>query len=294
MLTRILESPPPTIDLSAVPSRPPTVIIKPSSRWQSLNLPELWNYREMIYFLAQRDVKVRYKQTVLGVAWALIQPLLGMAIFTVFLGRLAKMPSDGLPYALFAYIGFLPWSYFSNATNNAATSLVVNEKLISKVYFPRLVVPIATILASLVDFAIGFVLLIGMLVFFKTSPSPWAPIAVPLLILLTFIVVLGCGAWLSALDVQYRDVRYAVPFLIQVGLFATPVVYPASLIPSQFRAYYGLNPMAGVVEGFRWALGSNTNPPIALLCVSAAMALGLFVSGVWYFRHTERTFADII
>ena len=267
-------------------------VLQPSSGWRALDLRELWRYRELMYFLAWRDVKVRYKQTALGAAWAVLQPVLAMLIFSVFFGRLAHIPSDGLPYPLFAFAGVLPWTYFANAATLSGGSLVANTNLVSKVYFPRLIVPIAAVLAGLIDLAIGFGILLVLLAAFRVAPGPQL-LLVPLFVLLAIATALGVGIWLSALDVQYRDVRYAIPFLIQVWLFATPVVYPASLVPENYRALLGLNPMAGVVEGFRWAL-LGTAPPGSLLLVSVAVVAALLLSAVFYFRRMERTFADVI
>ena len=267
--------------------------LEPSSGWRALDLRELWRFRDLVYFLAWRDVKVRYKQTALGVIWAVLQPLAAMAIFTVFLGGLVHVPSDGLPYPLFAFAGLLPWTFFANATTSASSSLVGNTNLVSKVYFPRLAIPVAAVLAGLVDLAIGLVLLVALLVVFGVTPGP-ALLALPLFVVLNVLAALAVSIWLSALDVQYRDVRYAIPFLIQVWLFATPVVYPASVVPEQYRALYGLNPMAGVVEGFRWALLGRTDIPFSLVGVSVIVIATVFVSGLFYFRRMERSFADVI
>ena len=259
----------------------------------AINLTELWEYRELLYFLTWRDIKVRYKQTVLGAGWAVIQPFMMMVIFTIFFGRLAKIPSDGLPYPIFAYTALLPWQLFSRALSDASTSLVVNERLITKVYFPRLLVPASAVLASLVDFAIAFVLLLGMMIFYGIVPTA-AVTTLPLFILLALMTALGIGFWLSALNAQYRDVRYTLPFLTQFWLFATPVVYPASLVPEQWRLLYGLNPMAGVVEGFRWALLGKAGPPDVMLAVSAIAVLATFIGGLYYFSRAEDTFADVV
>jgi len=260
----------------------------------TLNLVELWEYRELLYFLTWRDIKVRYKQTALGAAWAVIQPLGMMLVFTIFFGRLIGVPSDGLPYPIFAYTALLPWQLFSRALTDASTSLVVNEHLITKVYFPRLLVPVSAVLASLVDFAIAFVLLLGMMVFYGIVPTG-AVILLPLFILLALITALGIGFWLSALNAQYRDVRYALPFLTQFWLFATPVVYPASLVPEPWRLLYSLNPMTGVVEGFRWALLGKSGPPDAMMmAVSAITVLAIFVGGLYYFSRVEDTLADVV
>ncbi|MGI9145094.1 MAG: ABC transporter permease [Chloroflexota bacterium] len=278
--------------LTARPVRP-VFRIQPSSGWRTLDLGSLWKYRELVYFLAWRDVKVRYKQTALGVAWAILQPLAAMAVFTVFLGSLVHVPSDGLPYPLFAYVGLLPWTYFSNAAIGASSSLVTNTHLVSKVYFPRLVIPIAAVLAGLVDLGIGLVLLVGLLLVLGVSPGAGL-LTLPLFVFLNILAALAVGIWLSALDVQYRDVRFAIPFLIQVWLFATPVVYPASIVPEQYRALYGLNPMAGVVEGFRWTLLGGTPLSGPLLAVSVTVVLTMLLTGLLYFRRMERTFADVI
>jgi lipopolysaccharide transport system permease protein len=257
-------------------------------------LRELWRFRELVYFLALRDIKVRYKQTALGVAWVLLQPLLAMGIFSIVFGGIAHLPSEGVPYPLFVMAGLVPWFYFANATAGASGSIVGNTQLISKVYFPRLVIPVAAVLANLVDLAIGLLLELGLLTYFSVHLTPRLLLIVPL-VLLVVLTALGISVWLSALDVQYRDVRYAVPFFIQVWLFATPIVYPASEVPDRWRAFVGLNPMAGVIEGFRWSLlGTGAAFPAQLLASSiviVALALG---SGLLYFRRMERTFADVI
>lgn len=271
----------------------PVTVIEPSGGWRALDLRELWRYRELVYFLAWRDVKVRYKQTLLGATWALIQPLAATGIFTIFFGVLAKMPSDGVPYPLFAYIGLLPWTYFSTTVGKIGGSLVANTNLISKVYFPRLVIPLAGVVSGLIDLGIGFCLLMAFLVFFGVAPSA-AMLTVPLFVAFAVVTALSIGIWLSALDVQYRDIRYVIPFLVQTWLFATPIVYPASLLPEKFRPLYGLNPMVGVVEGFRWAVLGSGEFPGLLLAPSVALVLVLLVTGLAYFRHVERTFADVI
>jgi len=269
------------------------MVIRPISGWVPLNLGDVWKYRELLYFLTWRDIKVRYKQTILGIAWAVIQPLFMMLIFTVIFGRLAKVPSDGLPYPIFAFTALLPWQMFSRALTDASTSLVVNERLITKVYFPRLLVPASAVLASLVDFGIAFVLLLGMMVFYGIIPTV-ASATLPLFVLFALITALGVGFWLSALDAQYRDVRYTLPFLTQIWLFGTPVVYPSSLVPEPWRLLYGLNPMAGVVEGFRWALLGKGMPPNAMLAVSVIASLMIFVGGLYYFSRMENTLADVV
>jgi lipopolysaccharide transport system permease protein len=269
------------------------VRIQASSGWRALDMRELWRYRELIWTLAMRDVAVRYKQTALGVMWAVLQPLVAMAIFSLFFGLFIKVPTDGLPYPLLAFTGLLPWTYFSNSATSASSSLVTNSNLISKVYFPRLAIPMASVLGGLVDLAIGIVLLLGLLVFFGVMPGPGL-LLVPGFVVLAVLTALSVGIWLSALDVQYRDVRYAIPFLIQVWMFATPVVYPASVVPEEYRALYALNPMVGVVEGFRWAILGQTAPPLEIVAVSTLAVAVVLISGLFYFRRVERTFADVI
>lgn len=271
----------------------PMLIIRPSRGWVSLRFTELWEYRELLYFLTWRDIKVRYKQTILGAAWAVIQPFFGMVVFSVFFGHLAKIPSDGLPYPIFAYCALLPWQLFAHALTESSNSLVANERLITKVYFPRLVVPLSAVLAGLLDFAVAFLVLIGMLWYYGIVPTV-AVFALPLFLLLAVMTALGVGLWLSALNVQYRDVRYTIPFLTQFWLFATPVAYPSSLVPKPWRALCGLNPMAGVVEGFRWALLGKAEGPGALLAVSVAVVVLLLIGGLYYFRRMEKTFADVV
>jgi len=271
----------------------PTLLIRPSRGWAALDLADLWQYRELIYFLTWRDIKVRYKQTVLGGAWAILQPFLTMVVFSVFFGRLAGIPSDGLPYPIFAYCALLPWQLFAHALTESSNSLVANERLITKVYFPRLVVPISAVLAGLLDFLVAFVVLIGMMMYYHIRPTA-AVWTVPLFLLLAVGAALGVGLWLSALNVQYRDVRYTIPFLTQFWLFLTPVAYPSTLVPVSWRALYGLNPMAGVVEGFRWALLGKTEGPGALLAVSVAITIVILIGGLYYFRRMEKTFADVV
>jgi homopolymeric O-antigen transport system permease protein len=271
----------------------PVSEIAPSRGWVALKLRELWAYRELLYFLVWRDIKVRYKQTVLGAAWAIIQPFFTMVVFSLFFGSLAKMPSDGIPYPIFAYTALVPWTFFANGLTQASNSLVGNSGLIKKVYFPRLAIPIAGVLSNLVDFALAFVVLLLMMVYFKLWPTA-AILWLPLLLLLAFITALGVGLWFSALNVEFRDVRYVVPFLTQFWMFATPVAYPSSLLHEPWRTLYGLNPMAGVVEGFRWALLGTVAAPGPLIWASAAAALVILVSGAFYFRRMERTFADVV
>jgi lipopolysaccharide transport system permease protein len=279
--------------MKTVESDVPVFTVKPSRGWISLQLGELWKYRELIYFLTWRDIKVRYKQTVLGAAWAIIQPFFTMVVFSLFFGKLAKVPSDGLPYPIFAYAALVPWTFFANGLSQSSNSLVGNANLIKKVYFPRLVVPFSSVISGLVDFVLAFIVLVGMMLVYGIFPTiniVW----LPLLLLLTLVSGLGVGLWLSALNVQFRDVRYTVPFLIQFWLFATPIAYPSSLLSEPWRTFYGLNPMVGVVEGFRWALLGADTAPGPIILVSALMALALLVGGVFYFRRMEKTFADVI
>ncbi len=271
----------------------PSVVIDSFQSGLGLHLTEIWEYRELLYFLIWRDIKVRYKQTALGAAWAILQPFLTMVVFSVFFGRLGKIPSDGVPYPIFAYTALLPWQLFAHALTQSGTSLVANQGLITKVYFPRLIIPIAAALAGLVDFAIAFMVLLGMMMYYGIIPTA-AVATLPLLLLLATATALAVGLWLSALNVRYRDVRYTLPFLTQFWLFATPVAYPSSLVPEPWRALYGLNPMAGVVEGFRWALLGKATQPGPLMAVSVLAVIALLIGGIMYFRRIESTFADVI
>ncbi len=273
---------------------PPTDIA-PSKGWVSLRLRELWEFRELLYFLTWRDIKVRYKQTILGAAWAILQPFLTMVVFSLFFGQLAKIsPGSNIPYPIFSFTGLVPWTFFAYGLTQSSNSLVGNAQLINKVFFPRLVVPIASVLSGFVDFALAFVMLIGMMLVFRISPTVNV-LYLPLFLLLAFVTALGVGLWLSALNVEYRDIRYMVPFLIQIWMFVSPVAYPTSLIKnSLLRLVYGLNPMVGVLEGFRWALLGNAYAPGPMLGVSAAVAVVLLVTGAFYFRRMERNFADVV
>ena len=282
-----------TLSPSHGTARPPALIIEAGASRLATQVRDLWHYRELLYFLAWRDFKVRYKQTVLGAAWAILQPLFTMVVFSIFFGHLGKIPSDGIPYPIFAYSALLPWSLFAHALNQSSNSLVNNQSLITKVYFPRLIIPIAPLFVGLVDFAIAFLVLIGMMFFYGIAPGS-AAFATPFLVLLAVLTALAVGLWLSALNVQYRDVRHTIPFLTQFWLFATPVAYPSSLLPEPWRSLYGLNPMAGVVEGFRWALLGTPHAPAALIAVSSAAVLALLLGGLWYFTRLERSFADIV
>ncbi|MBE9513727.1 MAG: ABC transporter permease [Chloroflexi bacterium] len=271
----------------------PYIRIEPSKGWVSLKLRELWEYRELLYFLIWRDVKVRYKQTVLGAAWAIIQPLFTMVVFSVFFGRLAKIPSDGIPYPIFSYAALVPWTFFANGLNQAVSGMVSHANLIKKVYFPRLAIPIARVLAGAVDFSLAFIVLLVMMFAYGIVPTAnifW----LPLFLLLALVTSLGAGLWLSAMNVQFRDVGYIVPFITQFWMFATPIVYPSSLLPEPWRTLYGINPMAGVVEGFRWALLGTDTAPGPIIIVSSLAALTLLVSGAFYFRRMEKTFADVV
>jgi len=270
-----------------------TMRIAPSRGWVPLRLGELWEYRELLYFLIWRDIKVRYKQTVLGAAWAIIQPLFTMVVFSLFFGQLGKMPSDGVPYPIFSFAALVPWTFFANGLSQSSNSLIGSSNLITKVYFPRLVVPLAAVLSGIVDFAVSFVVLVGMMFFFGIVPTLnflW----LPLLLLLAFITSLGIGLWFSALNVEFRDVRYLVTFVTQLWLFATPIAYPSSMLPQPWRTLYGLNPMTGVVEGFRWALLGTNSAPGPLIAVSSVVAVVILITGAFYFRRMERTFADFV
>ena len=270
-----------------------TTIIQPRKAFWDLDLKSVWEYRELLYFLVWRDVKVRYKQTALGVAWAILQPLLAALVFTVFFGRLARMPSDGVPYLVFAYVAMVPWQFFASALSESSNSVVASQNLIKKVYFPRLVIPMSSVMAGLVDFCCAFTVLIGMMFYYGITPSA-SIILFPVFLFLAVCTALAAGLWLSALNVQFRDVRYTITFLTQFWLFATPVVYPSSLVPARWRALYGLNPMAGVVDGFRYSLLGKVAHPGPMIWVSAAAVAVLLLGGLLYFRHMESTFADVV
>jgi lipopolysaccharide transport system permease protein len=289
-----LAAPPRAAQRDAPPDYSERTVIAASKGWQAIDLKALWRYRELMWFLALRDIKVRYKQTALGALWAIIQPLFNMLVFTVFFGKLAGLQSrTETPYAVLTLCALLPWQFFSNALTNAGNSLVNNQNLISKVYFPRLTIPISSIIAGLVDFAVGFVVLLVVMAFNGVTPS-WQIISLPLFIVLAIATALAVGLWLSALNVEYRDVRYTIPFLTQFWMFITPVAYPSSIVPPEWRALYSLNPMVGVVDGFRWALADAADPPCLMLVVSSLVTVALLVGGVFYFRRMERTFADIV
>lgn len=271
----------------------PTVLIQPIKGFFNLDLNVLWHYRELLYFLIWRDIKVRYKQTVIGAGWAIFQPLMTMVIFTIVFGNFAKIPSDGLPYPIFAYTALLPWNYFAQAISRSGISLVGNANLISKVYFPRLLVPLSAVVAPLVDFVVALVVLLGMMVWFGIVPT-WHVVTIPLFLFIALVTALAVGLWLSALNVKYRDVGYIIPFLIQFWMYASPVVYSVSLVPKKWRLFYSLNPMAGVIEGFRWALLKQESPDLGVMLISAVMIIALLLGGIAYFARTEQTFADIV
>jgi lipopolysaccharide transport system permease protein len=271
----------------------PVIRIESSKSWLRLGLKELWEYRELLYFLVWRDVKVRYKQTAIGAAWAALQPLLTMLIFTVVFNKFAKMPSDGLPYTIFSYAALLPWTYFSKALNQSVLSVVGNAHLITKIYFPRLLLPLSAVLGGLIDFAIAFVFLLGMMAWYRIVPD-WGILLLPFFVLLTMVTALSVSMWLSVINVRYRDVGQAIPFLIQIWLFASPVAYPVSVVPEKWRLLFGLNPMTGVIEGFRWALLGTEMPDILFMSISVGTVLVLLISGVVYFKRMESTFADVV
>jgi lipopolysaccharide transport system permease protein len=267
--------------------------IRPSRGWISLKLQEVWKYRELLYFLIWRDIKVRYKQTIIGAAWAIIQPFFTMVVFSLFFGRLAKIPSDGIPYPIFSYTALVPWMFFANGLSQSSDSLVSSANLIKKVYFPRLAIPTAAVLSGIVDFVLAFSVLLIMMFFYGIIPT-WNIVWLPAFIILTLMTSLGVGLWLSALNVQFRDVRYTVPFLIQFWLFSTPIAYPSSLLFEPWRTAYAINPMVGVVEGFRWALLGTNTAPGPMIIVSSMTAFMVLVSGAFYFRRMEKTFADVV
>jgi lipopolysaccharide transport system permease protein len=268
-------------------------LIRPSRGWISLRLNEVWEYRELLYFLIWRDIKVRYKQTIIGGAWAIIQPFFTMVVFSLFFGWLAKIPSDGIPYPIFSYAALVPWMFFANGLSQSSDSLVGNANLIKKVYFPRLTIPTAAVLSGIVDFVLAFSVLLIMMFFYGIIPT-WNIVWLPAFLILTLMTSLGVGLWFSAMNVQFRDVRYTVPFLIQFWLFSTPIAYPSSLLSEPWRTVYAINPMVGVVEGFRWALLGTNTAPGPIIIVSSMAAFMVLVSGAFYFRRMEKTFADVV
>ena len=269
----------------------PTVRIEPPRGWLELRLREVWDYRELLYFFVWRDVKIRYKQTAIGIAWVILQPLMTMGVFTLFFGRLAKLPSQGLPYPVFYFAALVPWMYFSYALQSATNVVVENQRVITKVYFPRLVLPFSAVLSGLVDFAIGFVVLAILTLAYGIRPT-MAALWLPLLLLLAILTALGVGLWMSALNALYRDVRFVMPFVVQFWMFASPVAYPSALVPERWRWLYGLNPMAGVIDGFRWALTGHGQPPGPVMLASAAMVVVVLVGGLFFFQRMESTVAD--
>jgi lipopolysaccharide transport system permease protein len=292
------------MSVSEIPSRSSSVpipvddekitLIEPLRGWVHLGLREMWDYRELLFFFTWRDIKVRYKQTVLGASWAILQPFFSMVVFSIFFGQLAKIPSDGIPYPIFSYTALLPWTFFANGLSNAANSVVRDANLVKKVYFPRLIVPVSSVLGGLLDFVLALLVLVGMMVYYSLYPTGASLVWLPFFLLLALATALASGLWLAAMNAQYRDIRYVVPFLAQIWMWVTPVVYPASLLDQPWRTLYGLNPMVGVVEGFRWALLGKGHAPGPMVAVSAVMALVMLISGAFYFRRMERTFADVV
>jgi len=268
-------------------------IIKPSKGFNFYGFKYLWDYRDLFYFLTMRDIKVRYKQTILGGLWAIIQPFFTMVVFSLFFGKLAKVPSDGIPYPIFSFAALVPWTFFAQGLTNSSNSLVGSANLITKVYFPRIIIPLSSVVSGILDFIIAFAVLIGMMIFYGIYPTINI-IWLPFLLLLAFITALGVGMWFSALNVEYRDVRYVVPFLIQIWLFATPIAYPSSLLSEPWRTLYGINPMVGVIEGFRWALLGTETAPEPIIIVSSLISLFILITGALYFNRMERTFADVV
>ncbi len=272
---------------------PPTIVIRPKRGWWDIDWRSLWEYRELLYFFVWRDVKVRYKQTAIGAAWAIIQPFMTMVVFSLFFGKLAKIPSNGLPYPIFYYSALLPWTYFANALQNATNTVVAHQNMVKKVYFPRLLLPLSAVISGLVDFGFAFLVLLGMMLYYGFLPT-WKMLLLPAFLLLATLTALGMGLWLSAFNALYRDVRYATPFLIQLWLFASPVAYPASLVPERWQWLYWLNPMTGVIEGFRWSLTGQGQPPHALFALSIAIVILILLLGLAYFHKMEGTIADVV
>lgn len=278
---------------NAIAAEPPVLHIAPPHGWWEVDFRELWQFRELIYFFVWREIKIRYKQTAIGAAWAILQPALAMIVFALFFGKLAHMPTEGLPILVFYYAALLPWMYFANSLSNATSAMVLNQSMITKVYFPRLALPVSVVLSGLLDFAIGCLLLIPLLAYYRIRPGLpllWFPIFLFLIVLMA----VGAGLWLSAMNAMYRDVRYVVPFLIQLWLFGSPVAYASSIVPAKWRWLYGLNPMAGVLEGFRWSLTGHGDPPGRLLIVSVAIMLAVLATGLFYFQKMEGTIADVV
>ena len=271
----------------------PTVVIEPRKGVFHLDLKSIWEYRELLYFLVWRDLKLRYKQTSIGIGWTVLQPLIAMVIFTVIFGHFAKIPSDGVPYPIFAFCGLLPWTYFATALNRCMVSVVADAQLVSKIFFPRLLLPIAGTISGVIDFFISLGLFLGLMVWYGFVVTWWL-LTLPLFLMLALLTALAVGLWVSALNVRYRDVTYTIPFLIQAWMFASPVIYPVSMIPEKYRSLYSLNPMAGVIEGFRWVLLGKANPDFSVMAVSVVVVIGVLAGGLVFFRRMERTFADIV
>lgn len=277
--------------LTMDPQRHRTVI-EPESGWQMINFRELWRYRDLFFFLVWRDIKIRYAQSVLGVGWAVIQPLFSMVVFTIVFGNLAEVDSEGLPYAIFSYTALVPWTYFSNSLNDAGASLIVFKDMLTKVYFPRLVIPIAPVIAKLIDFGIAFLILLGMMLWFGITPTIWG-LFIPVLLLMMMLTAAGMGMWVTALAIQYRDIKYGMSFFVQLLMYAAPVVYSANKVPEPYRVFYALNPLVGVIEGFRSSLLGVNPMPWTDIMVGAVVAVLLFISGALYFKRMERVFADV-
>jgi homopolymeric O-antigen transport system permease protein len=282
----------PSVEIPAL-ARPATLRIAPPSRWWAIPFGELWDFRELLYFFVWRDIKVRYKQTAIGAAWAVLQPFLTMLVFSLFFGKLAHIPSEGLPYPIFYYSALLPWTYFATSLQNATSTIVDNQRVITKVYFPRLTLPLSSVLSGLVDFGVSFLMFVAMMVYYRMRPG-LNVLWLPAFLLLAVLTALGVGLWLSALNAIYRDVKYVMPFLVQFWLFASPVAYPSSLVPAKWRWLYGLNPMAGVIEGFRWSLAGSGEAPGSLILVSSGMVLSILLGGVAYFQKMETTVSDVV
>jgi len=280
-------------DSRTAPTNVPVLRITPPSRWWTIQFGELWEYRELLYFFVWRDIKIRYKQTAIGAAWAVLQPFLTMLIFSLFFGRLAHIPSEGLPYPVFYYGALLPWMYFAASLQNATNTIVENQQVITKVYFPRLILPLSSVLSGLLDFGVSFLMFAAMLGYYRIRPT-FAALWLPAFLLLAVFTALGVGLWLSALNAIYRDVRYILPFLVQFWMFASPVVYPSSLVPAKWRWLYGLNPMAGVIEGFRWSLSGSADPPTRIGLISVGAVVAVLLGGVAYFQGMETSIADVV
>jgi lipopolysaccharide transport system permease protein len=272
---------------------PPAVVLRPASGWLDLDLAGVWRYRELLYYLVWRELKVRYRQAIVGAGWAIVQPVFAVLIFSVVFGAFARMPSDGVPYPLFAFAGMLPWAYFSEAMRRASTGLVGEGELIRKVYFPRLIIPLAMVLSPLVDFVLAFVVFAGLLAWYGVVPG-WQIVFLPLFLLVAMLLAVAMGLWLGPVNVRFRDVMHTLPFLIQVWLYASPIVYPLSIVPERWRALYSLNPMVGVIEGFRWALLGRQTPDFVAIGISVAFIAVVAVAGLVFFRRMERSFADVI